>query len=324
MTAQEYIQSTLEELAKPIEQQDIGSKTLEDAIYAKVMSKKFRKLKADDDAVNITKRAIKHAIDNNAPLAFNVVFGGNKLWTLDEAPEIDWAELFATTYFLKWLKTIASVYEYGAKLEFYSEDVVLEVMNNLPKSETDQYSEGFKNMLNWLEQYIPDGISVSYRRYGEDYESYDHFLTELEEAKKKVSDELKGMLPSLDDAQKYATELNVRPSPGQTDDPLWREKVELIHQSIERTETIERYFDDPQYVPVCPIYFPGCITTGSTKKSLAKFWVGIGALQKIKNTHEYREIILTPKQLENSSFEWEDTAIKGLIGRNLSKIRVIQ
>jgi len=46
---------------------------------------------------------------------------------LRKAPEIDWAELFSLTYFLQWLKSIASVYEPGAYLEYYSEDVVLEI-----------------------------------------------------------------------------------------------------------------------------------------------------------------------------------------------------
>lgn len=321
MTIEQYIQSELKQLTEPTQQEDIVNQKLEDAIYAKVMSKKFRKLKADDDLVGIAKEAIRIAVEKNAPLPINFVFGGNKLWRLDEAPEVDWAELFSLIYFLKWMKSIASVHKPGARIEYYSEDIVLEVLNNLPPSETDRYSSTFKELISWIHPYVPEGVTITYRRYAEDYASKDEFYEELEEAKKKVSDELNGQLPSLSKAQKIATELNVRPKPGQTDDPLWREKVELVHQAIERTTTVEKYFYDPQYIPACPTYYPACLTTGSTKKSLAKFWVGVGAVEK--SGDGYNALVLTPKQLEKNNFEWQDVNIDGLPGKNFKRIRVL-
>lgn len=322
MTAQEYIQSKLNKLAEPIAYEDIGSQSLEEAIYAKVMSKKFRKLKADPTILDITKKAIKHSVENNKPIVINVIFGGNKLWRFDEAPEIDWAELFVTIYYAQWLKSIASVYKPGAYLEFYSEDVVLEVMNNLPPEETDQYSESFKKMLDWIKQYLPDGISFGYRRYGEEYENREAFMVELEEAKTKVWKELGEKLPELTEQKRYATELNVRLKPGQADDPQWREKTEFIHKSIERTPTMERYIADLTMIPACPTYYSGCITTGSTRKSLAKFWVAVGALEKTGDS--FNDIVLTPKQLEAANFDWEPVKIEGLEGKNFSRIRVLR
>ncbi len=321
MTAQEYILSTLNSLAEPIQMEDIGNIPLEDAIYAKVMSKKFRKLKADKEVIEITRGAIKLAIKENKPISINIVFGGNKLWRLEEAPEIDWAELFSIIYFLRWMKSIASVYKPGALLEYYSEDVVLELLNNLPRSETDRYSDTFIMMLEWLKQYLPSGVTVNYRRYRDDYKELSDFDREAEAAKATVLKELDGKLPVMNEEQKIATELNVRPRPGQTDDPQWREKVELIHQAIERTETAEKYFSDPHYIPACPTYYPALIVTGSTKKSYAKFWVGVGALEKTEDG--YRELVLTPKQLEHAKFTWEDVNIKGLVGKNFHRVRVV-
>lgn len=321
MTAQEYIVSNLKTLAEPVRPEDIGSLSVEEAIFAKVMSKKFRKLKADEDAVKITRGAIECSVKANKPIAINVIFGGNKLWRLDESPEIDWAEFFCTLYFARWLKSIASVYKPGAYLEYYSEDVVLENMNNLPKVETDQYSETFIAMLEWLKSYLPAGVSFNYKRYGDEYASEADYLAELDEAKAKVLKELGGKLPVLTEHQRAATEMNVRLIPGQKDDPLWREKAELIHQSIERTQTMENYIANPAYIPACPTYFPGCVTTGSTKKSLAKFWVGVGALEQ--DGDKFKEIILTPKQLEAAKFVWENVHIPGLEGKNFSKVRVV-
>lgn len=321
MTAQEHILSELNELKKPIVFDDLVSAPLEDAIYAKVMSKKFRKLKADDTVIEITKNAIHASVIANKPIVVNLIFGGNKLWHFDEAPEIDWAELFTCMYLLKWMKSIASVYKPGAYFEFYSEDVVLENMNNLPVEETDKYSETFRSMLSWLGDYLPTGVTVGYKRYGEEYRNRDEYLAELEEAKTKVFKELGDKLPVLSEPQKVAVELNVRPFPGQTDDPLWREKVELIHQSIERTKTLERYINDQTMIPSCPLYFPGCIATGSTKRSYAKFWVAVGALEKSGDT--YNELVLTPKQLKTTKFEWEVMDITGLSGKNFKRVRVL-
>jgi hypothetical protein len=199
MTAQAYILSTLATLKEPIHVESVGTISLEDAIFAKVMSKKFRKIKADDDTVAITKKAIDIAVKENKPIRFNLIFGGNKLWHFDEAPEIDWAELFATTYLLRWMKSIASVYQPGAYLEYYSEDVVLENMNNLPRSETDRYSETFKAMLAWISPSLPQNVTVGYKRYGDEYKNIAEYLAELEEAKAKVLQELGGQLPVLNE-----------------------------------------------------------------------------------------------------------------------------
>lgn len=321
MNARDYIIEKLEKLRESVVFETVPKDNLEDAIFAKVMSKKFRKVKADDQAVAVTKKAIHWSVENNKPVKVNVIFGGNKLWRLDEAPEIDWAELFNVMYLLQWMKTIASVYEHGACLEYYSEDVVLENMNNIPKAETDRYSETFQSMLQWLEPYLPDRVSTNYRRYGDEYNDESEYLAELEIAKAKTLEDNNGKLPLLNESQIYATELNVRLLPGQADDPLWREKAELIHQSIEHTETIKSYINDPTMIPSCPLKYDGLIVTGSTKKSYAKFWVGVGALEN--SGDEYKEIVLTPKQLEGAEFEWETVGLSGLKGKNFSRIRVL-
>jgi hypothetical protein len=194
-------------------------------------------------------------------------------------------------------------------------------MNNVPRAETDRYSQSFIAMLEWLRQYAPDGVTVGYKRYGDEYADITDFNIELEAAKRKVLAEIGGKLPELTDKQKAAVELNVRLKPGQTDDPLWREKVELIHKSIERTPTMERYINDPAWVPACPTRFPGCICTGSTKKSYAKFWVGVGALEP--SGEGYDEVVLTRTQLESANYQWEDISLAGLTGKNFNRIRII-
>ena len=62
MNAQQYILAALDELKSPVQVAPLKkSESLEDAIYAKVMSKRFRKVKADDRVVETTREAIAFA-----------------------------------------------------------------------------------------------------------------------------------------------------------------------------------------------------------------------------------------------------------------------
>lgn len=322
MTPKEYILSTFENLRAPIKSEDIGDTPLEEAIYVKLMSKKFRKLKAGDECVQIAKEAIKVSVKNNQPIRIFQMFGGNKLWRFEEAPEIEWAELFSLTYFIEWSRLIASVYAPGVIFEYFSQDISVESLNNVPRSETDKYSQTFRELLEFIEPYLPQNVKVVYKRHYELFDNPDGYSYEIEEAKKKILSDNNGELPKLDEHQLTATELNVKLKPGQNEDPQWRERVELEHQAIFITPTLKKYTSDPTIIWTCPTYYPDSVVTGSTKRSYAKFWAAVGALQK--EGDNYAELVLTPKQLETTKFTWEDIDIPGLPGNNFKKIRIIE
>ena len=52
-----------------------------------------------------------------------------------------------------------------------------------------------------------------------------------------------------------------------------------------------------------------------------KFWVGAGVLQL--SDDGYRQLILSPKQLEKAKFEWQDVNL-GIGGKNFVRIRVLR
>lgn len=313
---------TVKALAEPLVMENIGDQSLEDAIYAKVMSKKFRKLKPGEDAVRITKNAIRLFVKENKPIVVTEMFGGNKLWRFDEAPEIDWAELFSFAYFMQWMRSIASVYEPGAHFDYFSQDISVESLNNIPRSETDRYSQTFKELIKWIEPYLPPTIKVTYRRHIDLFDNPDDYYNELDEAKKEILKKNGGQLPSLDDAMKAATELNVKLKPDQDKDPQWREKVELEHQAIFATKSLQPYLTNPYQIWTCPTYFSDSVVTGSTKHSIAKFWAAVGVLQP--HGDRYNELVLTPKQLASASFDWQDVNVEGLKGKNFHKVRVLK
>ena len=79
---------------------------------------------------------------------------------------------------------------------------------------------------------------------------------------------------------------------------------------------------DQTIIPSCPTLYPGLIATGSTKRSMAKFWAAVGVLEKAGEN--FNELVLTPKQLDAAQFDWKEVKLEGLKGKNFSKIRVLR
>lgn len=73
MTAQDYIQTKLEELKKPLGLPGLaGNEELVDAIFRALMSKKFRKYSANDELKKQVRNAFRLNVENNEPI--NVTF----------------------------------------------------------------------------------------------------------------------------------------------------------------------------------------------------------------------------------------------------------
>jgi hypothetical protein len=323
MTAQEYIQSKLDQLKNPAATGETAGSP-EELVYARLMSKKFRKVKPGQACVDITRRVVEKAVKNQTPIMVTECFGGNKLWRFEEAPEIDWAELFSLLYYVDWMKYVAAVHKPGMIFDYFSQDISVELLDNLTRKEVDAYSQTFRDMITWVKPYLPSNVSITYRRHREMFEDESLYKTEIAQAKEQYLKDNNDQLPVLDDAQRARTELNVRLLNGQSDDPLWREKTELQHQAIFMTPTLGKYLNDPDLVWTCPTYYEDSIVTGSTKKSMAKFWAGVGALEQEDNS--YHTTVLSPKQLAAARFDWQNVKIDGLstIGKNFSKIRILQ
>lgn len=228
-----YIIEQLESLNKPSNISGPATPSqdaLIEFIGKTVLSKKFRKYSLPPEYLEHILSAIDINVKNNKPIQFAYPFGANKLWRLDEAPEVDWAELFSLIYFAKWLKPITEYYKFGTHFEFCSDDIVIETLNNLPKSETEAYIKSFKELLAFIKPFLPENFTFSFSRVGDRY-TEKKFFDELNEKKEKLLKESGGSLPQLTESQKRSIELNVKLKPGQNDDPLWMEKNQLLHNA---------------------------------------------------------------------------------------------
>jgi hypothetical protein len=163
-------------------------------------------------------------------------------------------------------------------------------------------------------------VGFTYGRHAEEYKNLSEYDAEIEEAKKSLFEELGGKYPEMTDAEKKITEFNVKLKDGQSNDPEWHQKVELEHQAIFRTKTLLPYLEDESIIRVSAMPFSGYIAVGSTKHSVAKFWASAGVLQKSRDS--YLERALSPTQLDNLQFDWQDVDL-GIKGKNFHSIRVV-
>lgn len=156
------------------------------------------------------------------------------------------------------------------------------------------------------------------------FESREVYEKELEQSIEKLSSELPGGLPVLTEAQLSTTALNVKATPQQLADTKWREKVELIHSAYMMVKGATGYSTASNKIQVFTQPFPSgtCIAVGTTKDSIAKFWVGVGALKPRGDS--YRQLILPPSQLDAAEFTFESVTVDKLKGENFKRIRVLR
>lgn len=319
MTPQAFLEQQLQNLQK-FEPREIAKDQLADEIFHLLMSKKFRKYSANETLVTIIKDAIAYAIANNQPI--NLVFphGAYKLWRLEESPSPDWAELFAAMYYSAWLKPICEIYQPGVLFEFFVDDLILPKIDNVPLEDVYTYIKEFQKVLDFLKKYQPKNMEMRITKFESLFKSHDDFDTKLADA----VESFKATNPTFTQEQTRVVELNAHPTEEQLKDPQWKEKILLVHDAYIGMKREFGYYFQPGRIAVFNQQLASgrFLAVGTTKTSVAKFWVGVGVLKK--EGHNYREYIFSPKQLQEAKCTKESIHIEGLEGKNFQKIRVIE
>jgi len=327
MKPQDYITSQLELLKSPFlsETKPKDDNELVETIFTTLMSKKFRKYSVPEENQKIIKSALENNIVNKEPIQITWPFGGYKLWRLNEAPEVDWAELFTMIHIAKWLKSVCAIYPKGVEFTFWFDEVVISKMNNIPQSDLDTYRKSFTDLLQFIEPWLPSNLKFETFLERSQYESNEAF----EEGLKIEMEDLKQAReanpePLSEDAIR-SIEMNVKLTPDQAKDPLWREKIDLMHYAYynlqEKQNRARPSYTSANITAFATSFEPNVIPIGTTKTSIVRFWIGVGAL--MRRGDSFIETILSPSQIEKTKAEWSLVEIKGLNGKNFKKISII-
>ena len=323
MTAQDYIQSKLNELKQPLSiQKPTDKNELVDSIFNALMSKKFRKYSASDELKKQVKNALTINVDKNEPINITFLHGAYKLWRLEETPEADWAELFSLMFYSSWVKPICEIYEPGVWFDFFVDDYIITRLDNIPKEDVQSYIDSYQSLIDFLKPYQASNLRMTITTVGRQFPSEEAFDKSLQSNLEKLTQVTPGGLPELNDAQRAMVELNTKPTNEQLEDPKWKEKVYHLHNAYMATKAEPGYHKGrPEKIMAFTQPLPSgtTISVGTTKSSIMKFWVGVGVLQQVEDS--YKQIILSPNQLQKTSFGWEDVDL-GIKGKNFKKIRV--
>ncbi len=325
MNAQIYIQEQLNKLKTPSEKGFLNDATsLKQEIFRAVFSKKFRKYSASEELRQHCQNAIALQVAKNQPINITFVHGAYKLWRLEESPEADWAELFALMYYTRWAKGICDIYEPGVHFDFFVDDYIVPELDNIPMEEVEAYLTSYQGIIDFLKSYQPQNLSMTVTTVGSQFASREEFQRLLNDSVEAIQAESKGVLATLTPAQQSMVEMNVKLKEGQDEDPLWREKIWQLHNAYLRIKKATGYHLTPEKILAFtqPLASGTTISVGTTKSSVAKFWCGIGALKK--RGESFQEIILSPSNIEKQQITWEKVTLPNLIGKNFTKIRVVE
>lgn len=317
MSPTEYLHSKLDDL-KNLTPRSIPEDELPAEIFRLLMSKKFRKYSVASSYQKHILDAIKINITQNAPIKLTFPFGGYKLWRLPEAPEADWAELFSLLYFANWLKPICEIYKPGVNFIFYADDVIVPRMNNIREKDIRIYRESFLNLLKFVRKYIPQNLFFTYKRVIDQYKNQDEFEVDLSLRVELLSNSPEQM-PPLNDKRLASIKLNVRPTQKEKNDPNWQAKIHLLHQAYLGIKYKRSFYHKDDNILIFTTPITDALAVGMTKHSIAKFWCGIGVLEKDGN--DFHQLILTPKQIANSTIK-KKLIDFDLIGKNFSSINI--
>lgn len=317
MTPQQYIQQELEKL-REFHPRKVAQEELAAEIFRLLMSKKFRKWAASPQLIAQMKRAIQLNIDAKQPINLTFPHGAYKLWRLEEAPLPDWAELFTAMYYTKWLKPICEIYPPGVWFDYFVDDLILPKIDNISFEEIEAYLAEYQKILNVLKSYQPKNFRMTITRFESLFSSRDAFEKSLQEYVKKLS----LTKPTFTDESLHVVELNARPTKMQLKDPRWKEKIRLVHDAYIAMKRDLGYYFQPSKIPVFNQPLPSgmFLAVGTTKTSIAKFWVGVGALKKTKDG--YIEYVLSPKQMESKKITKENISVPSLDFKNFHSIRI--
>lgn len=323
--AQTYLTNRLAQLGQPLGIAKPKNDTeLGDTIFRIIMSKRYRKYAAGPELTEHIKDAIALNIKQGTPINATYVHGAYKLWRLNEAPEPDWAELFAMMYYTNWLRPICEIYEPGVWFDNFVDDYIVPILNNISAEDVDTYLTRYRGIFAFLKQYQPANFKMTATGVGEQFASREAFQAQLDDDVAEYAKQLPNGLPDVAERRKTMIDLNARPTEAQQADPDWYAKNTLIHDAyISMTKRNTGYHGQPTKILTFnqPLPSGTALALGTTRSSVAKFWAGVGVLKP--KGDEYGQLILSPSQLEHATFHTEALLLEGLEGKNFHQIRVL-
>ena len=270
---------------------------VEALIYDKLSSSKFRSSKIPLELQQKIIEKVHHCVGHNLPIHITVPFGGYKKWQLPSAPHIDFAEVFNLLLLREYLSPIAALYDHGVLLEYFSDEIFVSSMNNIPQHDLDTYNNEFAILINFLKPHFPNNFQCKFSKI-RDFISQEDLFKRFDEIKKDLRKKWNNI--TQDEQQRRLAKAR-RNYKGDADEQTIFES-NLTHDAFifgDWDAGIPWAFDKDMIA----IGFRYTKTWGiplmSSRSSATQFWVGTGAIKMINK--EFVPTILTYEQYLKAS-----------------------
>jgi len=329
MNIQKYLSDLLEGAGEyalmDIDAGIIEKKGLQSYIISKFFSKKYRKWSLDEQCIKLVKSEVEEAITKDRPIDVFFAQGCYKLWRVSSAPRANWAEFFNLAYLISYVAPIAVTYKRGVNLTYYFLTVLPQTHNNLSESEVIAYLESFQALIDKFRAYLPENISIKIER-DLDAHSRKQYNFALKKALVLANREFYEWPKIKQEDYIRRAKLNIKWN-GVED---WTKlNVKEIQKKVERavlyeyaaTQVILEKDKVKRGVILSTLPKEDSIGVGSTSTSIAKHWVGEGALEESNGMLYPR--IFSPSQYEYAHrLKHKHASVDLLKGEMFSKIEV--
>jgi len=225
-------------------------------------------------------------------------------------------------YYATWVKPILSFYKPGVVFDFYVDDLIMERISKYRRDEILSYQYSFQKVMDFIMSYCSENLRYKITTVSSRFSDENDFWNKLNIAVGKWE---KPEKIRLNESSIAMIDLNYRSSPNEELDVFWREEIMRIHDAHSAMEDRLKYREEISKILAMPYHFRGSDTrlfVGSTKDSIVKYWIGVGALRM--KGEGFIPIVLSPNQLAKAKFSIQDVEIKGLDAKNFRKIRVLE
>jgi hypothetical protein len=304
----------------------------------KIYRKKFRKSKIDKNNFNDIYTKINHSIQENQPIHFSILFGGYKHFWNKSAPLVDWSELFNLRFMSEFVAPILATYKKGVVLDYASADVILTMMDNIPKEDLNTYAESFEKLIEEFSQIIPNNFKINYVRTGKKYDN-NYLYNEINKKLPKSFDEWKKLTKKEQNKNIHRSKRSIMWNGEENLSRLNNDEkysrivksrlIEQIFYEVE-DELIGEYYYGKNNIPLVLSWglsdenIDHWLTLGSTFASSTDFWIGRGILECRKNKFIPRIVSKNQYLKIEKSLDEMKTCKMHKFGNNFSKIELFE
>lgn len=275
---------------------------LHEKIYQIIVDSEFRRTAVDKDTEADTRQKIKYHVKRDIPISFSLPFGAYKNWRLWSYPEPEWAEVFNINYMIRYIYPLAKLYRPGVIFNYSFGDNVMDIVSNMPASDTDRYIDGFKSLISFFQPHLPHNIAINAVCINQFYNSSEEHKRELQQNylfnkanwESKYSPEIR--MKKVDSARRNLMLRGVENLSGLTKEQLEARYLDSAmwcdaHDCLRKRREFNKYGTN---IEIANIRGPSlALNMGSCDTSTIHFWVGAGVVE-IKNSRLRQRIMSQP------------------------------